>query len=427
MARLANMILPCRIHRSRHCVEFVPFSLLFIAFLLTVVSEATAQEAVGSMGEEAGVSWFPAVPVHITAGVDVGYDDHVLGSSATGNSSGQGSQGSFLSRENLVLTYDRAGEPTEVSLIGVGRFTQYVDAGTDDKDVNLTLAVTHNFSTRLSFRADIYAAYQTEPNFQSNVGPQNVRAPFFDTVDIFSLSYHWLPRVSTITSYTFERVFYTSSSTGTSASSSPANSQNRIQNTFSEQLQFSLTRRTHLVLDYRYLIVDYDTAPSDSTTHFALAGFDHNLTEHLNIDVLGGPSFRSFQDDGNSINPYAHVAVNYEGSNHSLSWITSYGVEQSTGTFAMGNTTFRTGMIATYNLTSRIQSTAAVYYNSSSNNQGSSGTTSSASQNALQFTLGLNYIINKHFAAHVHYVYSSQNGQGGYSRNQYFAGLTYTY
>src|SRR5262245_10329691 len=310
MARLANMILPCRIHWSRHCVEFVPFSLLFIAFLLTVASEATAQEAVGSMGEEAGASWFPAVPVHITAGVDVGYDDHVLGSSATGNSSGQGSQGSFLSRENLVLTYDRARESTEVRLIGVGRFTQYVDAGTDDKDISLTLAVTHNFSTRLSFRADIYAAYQTEPNFQSNIGPQNVRAPHFDTIDIFSLSYHWLPRVSTITTYTFERIKYEQTTPTTTAIGI---SQDRFQHTLDEQLQFSLTRPTNVFVDYRYIIVDYDTVPSHSTTHFALAGFDHSLTEHFKINVRGGPSFRSFQDDGNSINPYTQVSVAYQG------------------------------------------------------------------------------------------------------------------
>ena len=421
MARLANMILPCRIHRSRHCVEFIPFSLLFIAFLLTVANEATAQDAVGSTTDEAGVSWFPAVPVRILAGVDAGYDDHVLGSGATTNSSGQSS---FFSRENLVLTYDRPREETEVRLIGVGRFTQFVDLGTDDKDVNLTLAVTHNFSTRLSFRADIYGAYQTEPNFQSNVGPENVRAPYFETTDIFSLSYHWLPRVATITSYTFERVKYEQTTPTTTA---VGIAQDRFQHTFAEQLQFSLTRRTNLILEYRYLIVDYDTAPNDSTTHFALTGFDHNLTEHLRINVRGGPSFRSFQDDGNSINPYAEVTVNYEGGNHSLSWITTYGVEQSTQTFAMGNTTFRTGLNATYNLTSRIHSTAAVYYNSSSNNQGSSGTTLAGSQNALKFTLGLNYTINKHFAAHVDYDYTSQNGQGGYSRNQYFAGLTYTY
>jgi hypothetical protein len=424
MARLANMILPCRIHRSRHCVEFIPFSLLFIAFLLTVAGEATGQEAVGSMVEEAGVSWFPAVPLRITAGVDAGYDDHVLGSSATANSSGQGSQGSFLSRENLVLTYDRPGKGTEIRLIGVGRFTQFLDAGTDDKDLTLTLAVTHNFSTRLSFRADLYAAYQTEPNFQSNVGPQNVRAPHFDTHDIFSLSYHWLPRLSSVTTYTFERIKYEQTTPTTTA---VGIAQDRFQHTLDEQLKFSLTKRTNLFVEYRYLIVDYDTAPSDSTTHFALTGFDHNLTEHLRISVRGGPSFRSFQDDGNSINPYAQVTVNYEGGNHSLSWITTYGVEQSTQTVAMGNTTLRTGLIATYNLTSRIHSTAAVYYNHSSNNQGPSGTTLAGSQNALQFTLGLNYTINKHFAAHVDYEYSSQNGQGGYSRNQYYAGLTYTY
>jgi hypothetical protein len=376
------------------------------------------------MGEEAGVSWFPAVPVHITAGVDVGYDDHVLGSSATGNSSGQGSQGSFLSRENLVLTYDRPGEPTEVRLIGVGRFTQFVDAGTDDKDVSLTLAVTHNFSTRLSFRADLYAAYQTEPNFQSNVGPENVRAPHFSTNDVFSLSYHWLPRVATITSFAFDSIKYEQTTPTTTA---VGIAQDRSQYTLGERLQFSLTRRTNLVLEYRYLIVDYDTAPRDSTTHFALAGFHHNLTENLLINVLGGESFRSFKDDGSSIDPYAQVVVNYEGSNYSLSWITTYGVEQSTQTLAMGNTTLRTGLNATYHLTSRIHSTAAVYYNHSNNNQGPSGTTSAGSQNALQFTLGLNYTINRHFAAHVDYVYSSQNGQGGYSRNQYFAGLTYTY
>ena len=51
--------------------------------------------------------------------------------------------------------------------------------------------------------------------------------------------------------------------------------------TFGETVQFSLTRRTNLVGDYRYQITDYDTAPNDSTTHYLLAGIDHHLTEHL--------------------------------------------------------------------------------------------------------------------------------------------------
>ena len=41
----------------------------------------------------------------------------------------------------------------------------------DDVSTNLTLSLTHIFSTRLSFDASVSAAYQTEPNFKTNVGP----------------------------------------------------------------------------------------------------------------------------------------------------------------------------------------------------------------------------------------------------------------
>ena len=416
------MSLQCRIRRSRKSIDSLSLACLLTALLL-LHNEAMAQYAAGSRSEAGGASGGGHVPLGITSGVDFGYDDHVLGSSGTANSSGQAS---FFSRENLVLTYDRPGEATEVALIGVGRFTQFLDEGTDDKDDNVTLAFTHNFSTRLSFRADLYATYQTEPNFQSDIGPENVRAPHFDTHDIFSLSYHWLPRLSSTTSFTFERIKYEDT---TATFTAIGIGQDRYQYTLAEALQFSLTRRTNLVLQYRYLIVDYDTAPRDSTTHFALAGVDHHLTEHLLIHVLGGESFRSFKGDGSSIDPYAEVNVNYQGSNHSLSWRTTYGVEQSTETLANGNTTFRTGLNASYDLTSRITATAGAYYHHS-DNQGSSGTASGNPQDALEFTLGLKYTINKHFAAHVHYDYTSQNSsqsQGGYSRNRYFAGVTYTY
>jgi hypothetical protein len=414
-----------------------------MAFSLTLHNQAMAQYGArsvsgagavgggggGRAGAGAGGGGGSYVPLGITAGVNLGFDNNVLGSNA--NTGGNG-RGSLSVGENLVLTYDRPtepGEPTEVHLIGVAGFIQYPDLGTDDKDLSLTLGLTHNFSTRLSFTADVFAAYQTEPNFQSNVGPTNVRAPHFNTNNIFSLSYHWLPRLSSITSFTFDRIQYEQTTATTTA---VGIGQNRSQYTFAEGLQFSLTTRTNLNLQYRYLIVDYDSAPRDSTTHFALAGFDHNLTEDLSIDVLGGTSFRSFKDDGSSIDPYASVNVSYRSSNHSLSWLTTYGVEQATNSLARGSVTFRTGLNASYRLTSRINARAAVYYYNS-NNQGSSGTTSAGAQDGLQFTLGLNYGINQHWAVNANTVYSvqfssgGQGGQGGYSRNSYFAGVTYHY
>jgi hypothetical protein len=414
------MILPCRIHRIRSHIDSLPLALLFAAFLLSSTSEA------------AGAGGGGYVPLEITTGVDFGYDDHVIGSNAAADSN---SPSSLFAKENLVLTYNRPGEQTEVSLLAVGRFTQYFDVGTDDKDVTLTASLTHNFTTRLSFYASVYGAYQTEPNFQSNIGPTNVRAPHFDTTDIFSLTYYWLPRLSSVTSYTFERVKYEASSLSTSA---VAGAQDRFQNTLAESLQFSLTRRTSLTGEYRYEVIDYDTAPSDATIHFALAGVDHHLTEHLSINLLGGPSFRFFKNDGNTINPYAQLKVNYQGGNHSLSWITTYGVEQPSQNLAAGATTLRTGLNLTYDLTSRINLKAGANYYHEENQAGTGGpvvSTSTGSQDALQFTLGLKYTINKHFALHADYEYTNQSSSGGtssggtsgYSRNRYFAGVTYTY
>jgi outer membrane autotransporter protein len=65
---------------------------------------------------------------------------------------------------------------------------------------------------------------------------------------------------------------------------------------------------------------------------------------------------------------------------------------------------------------------------------GTGGTAATAStdsqQDALQFTLGLKYTINKHFALHADYEYTNQSsfgGAAGYSRNRYFGGVTYAY
>ena len=126
------MILPCRIHRIRSHIDSLPLALLFAAFLLSPHNEAMGQYGAGGAGGAGGGSY---VPLEITTGVDFGYDDHVIGSNAAANSS---SQSSFFAKENLVLTYDRPGEQTEFRMLAVGRFTQYFDVGTDDKDLNLT-------------------------------------------------------------------------------------------------------------------------------------------------------------------------------------------------------------------------------------------------------------------------------------------------
>jgi hypothetical protein len=406
------MTLPCRIHRTRNRVDSLAVALLFAALLLVLQPQHSRAETAGSPFEQAGVSWFPAVPVQITAGLDMGYDDNVTLSS--------NGQSSLFARENLVLTYARPGERTQIALIGVGRFSQYFDlSGQNETAGNITLSLTHNFSSRLSFYVSVYAAYQNEPNFQSNVGPQNVRTAYFDTVDIFSLTYHWFLRFSTVSSYTFERGKYSASSVG--------NSQDRTQHTLGEELQFSLTSRTILVGEYRFEVADYDTATLNSTTNFILAGINHNLTEHLLVHVRAGESFRSLENDGTMPSPYFEGLVSYVSSNHSLNWTSSYGYESPTTSGVTTTKTWRTGLDLTYDLTSRINSTAGIYYHHDEN---SGGTSSTGTQNSLDLTLGLRYTINKRFALHVDYSHTTLGSSGstpGYSRNRCSAGLTYTY
>src|SRR6266480_7950546 len=103
------MISPCRIHRIRTHVDSLPLALLFAAFLLISHNEAMGQYGGGGSTSEAGGAGGGGVPLEITSGVDLGYDDHVIGSNGAANSN---SPTSFFGKENLVLTYNRAGEQT---------------------------------------------------------------------------------------------------------------------------------------------------------------------------------------------------------------------------------------------------------------------------------------------------------------------------
>src|SRR5436190_12169770 len=122
------MILPCRIHRAPNRVDSLSLAVLFAASFLALQPGHTQGQNTTS------------IPLQITAGVDTGYDDNVIGSGATTSSSGAGS---LFTRENVTLSYDRTGQRTEVYLLGIGRFSQFFDLGTDDKNGNVTLSLTH--------------------------------------------------------------------------------------------------------------------------------------------------------------------------------------------------------------------------------------------------------------------------------------------
>jgi hypothetical protein len=377
-------------------------------------SEGVNQDATTSAAEEPAASWIPRIPFHAKLSADGGYDDNV--------GTGSGRQDSLFTREHIVLSYDLPEGQTQLHLLAGAGFIYFFDAANtrrNDVNTNLTLSLKHQTSVRLDFAVALTAAYQTEPDFSSDIGPENRRANFFHTIDSFSVTYHWFLRFSTVTSYTFRLIEYDTSEIGIL--------QNRVEHAFGEQFRFNLSLRTLLVAEYRLGIIAYDTAPRDSITHFALAGIDHNFTEQLLLHLRAGETFRFYDNNGDRSDPFFESSLTYDNTaQSSLSWTMRYGVEEPNSGRALVRTTFRTGLQIRYGLTARISSTAAVHYHHDENQGSSSSVASSGfSQDALDLSVGLGYKINEHFGCQVGYNYSGITSD--YSRNRYSAGVNFTY
>src|SRR5215471_14630173 len=100
------MILPCRTRRIRRFIDSLSLAFLSMAFSLALHNQAMAQYGAGSISGAGAVGVGGGggsyVPLGITAGVNLGFDNNVLGTNGTTNASGRGS---LSVGENLVLTY----------------------------------------------------------------------------------------------------------------------------------------------------------------------------------------------------------------------------------------------------------------------------------------------------------------------------------
>jgi hypothetical protein len=435
------------------------FSLAFSLFTVALISlqVAGAQEVettapggvtgneVGSTPDVTGINSLSDFPVHFSLSLHEGYDDNAGG--------GSGGQGSSFTTAGLTLFYGLAGA-TVNSVPSFGAFgarsgsfargggqgssenftitsganvTYYpgvTNGQTNDLNAFLDLLFSHNISPQAKVSTSVYAAYRTEPDFSGNVGIENRRANYFSSLDNISLNYHWSLRLSTVTNFNLQRVNYQSST---------LSYQNRTNYTVGENLSFDLQPDTSLLAEYRFQIVNYDSSPRSSTTHYAIGGIRKDLGPQLKAVVQAGATFRSYDNDGNRTDPYFESSVIYTGAHSSsLSWNTRYGVEEPSSQTVLSRTTFRTGVQLGYAVTGRINATLAGFYHHD-DNQGftSMGITNPGfTENSLDVDLGASYIVRRFLMVSLNYqhvqVSSGQPGRDT-SRNRYSAGLTFSY
>src|SRR6266446_3521975 len=358
----------------------------------------------------------------LSASVVGGYNDNVNASTGASTSSTGGS-GSLYTSDNASLSYTFGTPRTQVSLTTGGGVTYYFDqpAAGYNPTGYLGLSLTHKPSERMTLSLSVFASYQTQPDLSTNLGSNQQLGSFIHSNDTVSLAYSWTRRFSTVSSYTFGLLKYDSSA---------GSLQNRMEHTFGEQFRYLLWPATTGVAEYRYGIINYESAPLDSTTNFLLAGLDHSFAPRLNASFRGGVELRSSESSGFQPGPYFESTLTYIlRHNGSIIWTNSYSIEESGTSGGSSSPAFRTGLTLNYGFTGRLSASLPLFYVHGGNGGNQSGGSSSSSEDTIDIGPSLNYSINRHFSANVGYHYTEVSGSGSssYSRNNYFAGLSFSF
>ncbi|MEO5718851.1 MAG: hypothetical protein ABIR29_09795, partial [Chthoniobacterales bacterium] len=240
------------------------------------------------------VRYLEPPPVQIFSSIGAGYDDNFLTSPRP--------RGSWFSNARVTLSYAHRSASTQFSLVGGGGILAYIPARTDT-NAFVDLSVDHKVSRRLSLNLDLYASYQAEPDFGANIGPSRRAGNYFQNTDTLSATYQLARRWSSVSSYTARVIRYDDRFTAAFT--------DRTEQTFAEELRYDLSRTTTLAGDYRFELVDYTTAPRDSSTHFLLAGVDEQLTRRLRLHFRGGVSLRSYATGSDSVDPHLEGSLDY--------------------------------------------------------------------------------------------------------------------
>ena len=384
-------------------------------------------EADGSVpAQDLGTGMFSSFPLKVSFNIRGGYDDNVTTSKTF-------KQGSPFTNAGVTLNYDFGNARTELTLETGAAFTYYWDnirvpgVTSNDYDINtyVRLAVTHKASPRLTLTMVDYLTYQTEPDFTISQGINRRGGNYFFTQDKFTVNYLWAPRFATATSYTLGALKYDDSNVGFY--------EDRWENTLGNEFRFLLAPTTTLVAEYRLQIVSYDSLQRDSTTHFALAGFDHSFDPRLNVSVRGGAQFRQYDQGGNQTGPYFEGTLNYNvGKRTVVTWTNRYAIEEPDVLLNPSRDTFRTGLSAKHEFTPKISATAAAYYEHNdyqSINQPGAFSPSFTEQN-VDLALSLRYAITRNVAVEAGYNFTnvgSDIASREYTRNRYWGGVNVTF
>ena len=390
----------------------------------------------------------PAIPARMELGIGPNGETQTVTVPGTGAKTrkvviagqpGQPRIGSFLARANVGFDVQFASRKT--------LFTFDIRTGADvywdrpGKDVDYTgsaaLMYLRRLTPRLQFTANVGASYQTQPDLTLVNTSTRQAGSFLNANSKIDLSYRFTPRISVVTSASYNTVRY----------EVPAQQFGDYGETvFGTELRYLFSPRLTLLGEVRYSSISYATTSArDSHTLFLLLGGEVTLSRRFSSTVRLGANLRSFNEGGGSAtSPYGELTLNYQLAKATIVRFNGrYGFEEPPDARSK-LVSLRSGLSLVQSFSPRLRGTLGVNYVRQTTTttpvapttpQAASAVTATfpevtASINTVDSTIGFEYNVNRNWTLNANYSYSREFGTNSlrdYYRNRIFVGAAYDF
>lgn len=391
---------------------------LLIASAL-VFGAASGANAQGLLSIGADDDFYSGLPFTTSVGVDFGYDSNPASSS-------QDAEGSAYTRAGVDVAYGTGSRTTPITIGASGSSIYYYDGiQGQDEDVfyngRLTLNVKHDVSRRLVIGNNSYVSYEIEPDLAIGASGQRRLDQYVYGYNSLWASYELSRRFNAISRYTVSGIRYDDQTVG--------ESEDRLTQTFSQELRYKASRQTALIGEYRYTHTEYDEASRDYDSHHALLGIDQQFNKHLLGHFRGGVEFREYNDGNDYTAPYFEAALRQAiTADTNIHWVNRLGLEDSELGSYGSRYTYRSAVSVSHSLSARLRGNAGLTY--LHNEFEDSQLVVDRSEDIVSTDLGLSYRIGRGVDLNANYSYtaiSSDEALREYDRHRISLGLQATF
>jgi len=390
--------------------------------LLAIFLVCTSASAQGllSLGQHFEIEGFKPWTASLSS--QVGWDSNPGASSQDGNDD----KGSAYLQNDVTLGYTLKNQTDQIDLTGNYSNQWYEDPGPGVQKSNNNWKIAANYTRKesrvLTIQDTFYIAHQTQPDFGVGLTlnrPTNGSLAFYNGL---SVSCALSPVLSFISGYNLTDVRYDDEIFQT---------EDYLDNLFSEQLKLQMSRRTSGSFSLRYEITRYEHNPNaDSHTYFALVGLDHQFSRYLQGSINVGAEMREYDGPlGNSASPYLEASLNYQASQYTnWRWYANIGQSAAGNSGQQNGLSCWTGLSYQRQLTALLSLNLAINYEWTTYSGGPTITPGDDTQQMVSASANLSYKLWRNVSLTAGYTFTDVVGSSAlvtsYRRQQATLGLT---